>query len=166
MATARKRRAGAVRSRKPKKAAVKKTKTKAKAKDDAPPPPPADVGKVGWLDITVPDAPKLRDFYKRVVGWSSTPVEMGGYEDYSMVPPNSTDGVAGICHARGNNVGLPNAWLPYFHVADIEASARQVEVLGGRLRTPIRSMGSMGRYVVIEDVAGAVCALFQSAPQD
>src|SRR5438876_117384 len=83
-------------------------------------------------------------------------VEMGGYEDYLMAPPNG-DAVAGICNSRGANVGMPNAWLPYFTVADIEASARQVEVLGGRLRSPIRSMGDMGRYCVIEDVGGAVC---------
>lgn len=156
MATARKRKAGAARTGK------KKTAKKA----DAPAAPPADVGKVGWLDVTVPDAAKLRDFYKRVVGWTSTGVEMGGYEDFMMAPPGGGDAVAGICNSRGNNVGLPNAWLPYFHVADVEASARQVEVLGGRLRTPIRSMGTMGRFVVIEDVGGAVCALFQSATTD
>ena len=162
MATARKRKAGAVRSKKKTSARVSGKKKKV----EVPPAPPADVGKVGWLDITVPDAAKLRDFYRRVVGWNVQGVDMGGYEDYSMVPPGSADAVAGVCHARGSNVGLPNAWLPYFHVADIEASARQVEVLGGRLRTPIRSMGSMGRFVVIEDVGGAVCALFQSAPKD
>jgi len=162
MSRARKRKAGAVR---------KKTKTSARVAKkrktvEEPPAPPADVGKVGWLDVTVPDAQKLRDFYKRVVGWQATEVEMGGYADYVMAPPSGGDGVAGICHARGNNVGLPNAWLPYFTVADIDASARQVEVLGGRLRTPIRSMGSQGRFVVIEDVGGAVCALFQSMPRD
>lgn len=163
MATATKRRAGAVKSRQAKKktAAAKKPK-----RDDAPAAAPADVGKVGWLDVTVPDAVKLREFYKRVVGWTSTAVDMGGYEDFMMAPPTGGDAVAGICHSRGSNVGLPNAWLPYFHVADIEASARQVEVLGGRMRTPIRSMGSMGRFAVIEDVGGAVCALFQSAPKE
>ena len=159
MATATKRKVGAGRSEK------KKPKQKQK-KVEAPAASPADVGKVGWLDVTVPDAPKLREFYKRVVGWTSTGVDMGGYEDFMMAPPSGGDAVAGICHARGSNVGLPNAWLPYFHVADIEASARQVEVLGGRMRTPIRSMGSMGRFAVIEDVGGAVCALFQSAPKD
>jgi predicted enzyme related to lactoylglutathione lyase len=144
----------------------KKTSTKAKAKAKSEPaPPPADVGKIGWLDVTVPDAQKLREFYRRVVGWASTGVEMGGYEDYIMGPEGG-DGVAGICHARGANVGLPNVWLPYFTVADVEASVRQVEVLGGRLRTPIRSMGSQGRFVVIEDVGGAICALFQHAKDE
>ncbi len=164
MASAKKRKAGAVKKKVRSSARVAKSKPKRRKAEEAP-APPANVGKMGWLDVTVPDAQKLRDFYKRVVGWESTDVEMGGYSDYVMGPPGA-DGVAGICHSRGNNVGLPNAWLPYFTVADIEASARQVEVLGGRMRTPIRSMGSQGRYAVIEDVGGAVCALFQPAPSD
>jgi predicted enzyme related to lactoylglutathione lyase len=162
MATARKRKKGAV---------VVKKKTSARLsgkrkKVEEVAPPPADIGKVAWLDVTVPDAPKLRDFYKRVVGWSVQGKEMGGYEDYVMSPPAGGGAAAGICHARGVNVGLPNVWLPYFMVADVEASARTVEVLGGRLRTPIRSMVGKGRYVVIEDSGGAVCALFQPATKD
>jgi len=30
------------------------------------------VGKIGWIDITVDDATGLRDFYKEVVGWNTT----------------------------------------------------------------------------------------------
>jgi predicted enzyme related to lactoylglutathione lyase len=29
----------------------------------------ADIGKIGWIDITVDDAGGLRDFYAKVVGW-------------------------------------------------------------------------------------------------
>ena len=42
---------------------------------------------------------------------------------------------------------------------------KRVEVLGGRMRTPIRTMGG-ARYCVIEDVGGAMCALYQSAPKE
>ncbi len=41
-------------------------------------------GAVGWVDITVDDAPALRDFYTHVVGWSPEEVPMGDYRDYSM----------------------------------------------------------------------------------
>ncbi len=33
-----------------------------------------EVGTVGWMDLTVPDAPALRDFYSAVVGWTSSEV--------------------------------------------------------------------------------------------
>jgi diazepam-binding inhibitor (GABA receptor modulating acyl-CoA-binding protein) len=44
-------------------------------------------GQIGWIDLTVPDAPALRDFYQGVTGWTPSPVEMGGYQDFCMHPP-------------------------------------------------------------------------------
>jgi predicted enzyme related to lactoylglutathione lyase len=31
----------------------------------------SDVGKIGWLDLTVDDADAVRDFYREVVGWKA-----------------------------------------------------------------------------------------------
>lgn len=28
-----------------------------------------NIGKIGWIDMTVDDASGLRDFYQKVVGW-------------------------------------------------------------------------------------------------
>lgn len=123
--------------------------------------PPA-VGTIGWIDLTVADAPRIRDFYKEVVGWSAGDVDMGGYADFTMSPPGG-EAIAGVCHARGTNADLPAAWLMYVTVADVERSARRVVELGGKLRREIRPL-SGGRYCVIEDPAGAVCALYQPPP--
>ena len=71
--------------------------------------------------------------------------------------------VAGICHARGGNAGFPPVWLVYIIVADLDESVRRCLEHGGKLRLPVKSMGTQGRYCVIEDPAGAVAALFQSA---
>lgn len=35
------------------------------------------IGTIGWIDLTVKDGEGVRDFYQKVVGWESTPVEMG-----------------------------------------------------------------------------------------
>jgi predicted enzyme related to lactoylglutathione lyase len=34
----------------------------------------SEFGKIGWIDMTVEDAPGVRDFYKAVVGWGSEDV--------------------------------------------------------------------------------------------
>jgi predicted enzyme related to lactoylglutathione lyase len=120
-------------------------------------------GQIGWIDLTVADAPMLRDFYREVTGWSPSPVDMDGYNDYCMTPPGMDDPVAGICHARGGNAGLPPVWLVYIIVSDLDESVRRCLEHGGKLRFPVKSMGTQGRYCVIEDPAGAVAALFQSA---
>ena len=86
----------------------------------APSRPP--VGSIKWADLTVEHAEEVRDFYREVVGWTSTDVDMGGYHDYCMNQPEDAKTVAGICHARGGNAGLPPQWLAYIIVEDIDHS--------------------------------------------
>ena len=116
-------------------------------------------GTITWTDITVDNAESLRDFYQSVTGWSPEPLSMGGYSDFLM---NDADGesVAGICHARDGNATLPAQWLIYITVEDLDHSMAECQRLGGMLLTPPRSYGG-GRYCVIKDPAGAVCALYQ-----
>ena len=118
-------------------------------------------GRIGWIDLTVPDAVAIRDFYREVAGWTASAVNMGGYDDYCMNPAGAEQPVAGICHARGSNTGLPPVWLIYITVADLEESIRRTVERGGKVRRPPEDMGSMGRFCVIEDPAGAVAALFE-----
>src|SRR5262245_38509790 len=120
----------------------------------------ADVGKIGWIDLSVPDAEALRDFYRDVVGWSAEGVEMGGYQDFCMSPPDA-DPVAGVCHARGVNAGIPAQWLIYITVADLEHSLERCRSLGGEVVRGPRELAGQGRFAVVRDPAGAVCALFQ-----
>ena len=118
-------------------------------------------GMIGWTDLTVPNAEEVRDFYQQVVGWKHEPVEMsGGYSDFTMIAPGTGDGVAGVCHARGSNAGLPAQWMIYVIVEDIEKSIASCRELGGEVLAGPKSMGSAS-YCVIRDPAGAVCALYQ-----
>ena len=122
------------------------------------------VGSVSWTDLTVSDAARLRGFYEAVTGWKSAPLDMGGYDDYCMNLPGSGKTVAGICHARGPNADLPAQWLIYITVADLDASIRHCNSLGGKVLTGPREMGQ-GKMVVIQDPAGAVAALFQPSAE-
>jgi len=115
-------------------------------------------GQIVWTDLTVVDARTVRDFYGAIVGWTFSACDMGGYEDFTMVSPESGESVAGVCHARGPNANLPAQWLVYVQVEDVDDSARRATELGGRILDGPRSMGST-RFCVIEDPAGAVLAL-------
>ena len=120
------------------------------------------VGHIGWIDLAVPDAVAVRDFYKDVTGWTSSGLDMGGYEDFNMTPPGSDAPVAGVCHARGSNADMPPVWMIYIMVANVDESIRRCVERGGKVRKPAANMGGMGRYCVIEDPAGAVAALFEA----
>lgn len=123
------------------------------------------IGTIGWHDLTVADAPRIRDFYKAVANWGASDVAMsdsaGSYADYCMhAPDGRANGpvVAGVCHARGSNSNVPPQWLMYIVVADVEASAKRCTELGGKLLDGPRKMGSQ-MFCAIQDPAGAVCAL-------
>ncbi len=120
-------------------------------------------GSIGWIDLTVPDAERVRDFYQSVTGWAPSAVDMGGYNDFCMHPAAGAEPVAGICHARGENAAMPPQWLIYITVDDLDESVRRCAELGGKLCVPVRTMGASGRCCVIEDPAGAVAALFEPA---
>jgi predicted enzyme related to lactoylglutathione lyase len=118
------------------------------------------IGTMAWLDLSVGNTENVKSFYEDVIGWKSESVSMGDYDDYAMLEPINGEAVSGICHAQGVNKDLPPAWLPYFLVADIEASIAAVQAKGGALVTEVKSMGS-DKYAVIKDPAGAACAIYQ-----
>jgi len=116
-------------------------------------------GSITWTDLTVEDAERVRDFYEAVTGWTPVPLSMGTYADFVMKTDDGED-IAGICHARGSNADLPPVWLVYITVEDLDHSLEECERLGGTALTPPRSYAG-GRYCVIKDHAGAICALYQ-----
>lgn len=118
------------------------------------------IGTMAWLDLSVSNAAEIKSFYQDVIGWNSENIAMGDYDDYAMLEPKNNEAVAGVCHAQGVNKNFPPAWLPYFLVADIEASVTAVQANGGVLVTEVKAMGS-DKYAVIKDPAGAVCAIYQ-----
>lgn len=119
-------------------------------------------GRIGWVDLTVDDAPRLRDFYSAVAGWTPQPLSMGDYDDFVMTAEDGTP-QAGVCHARGTNSGLPATWLVYITVTDLDARVERVIALGGQILRAPKPAGPSGRFAVIADPSGAVCALFEPA---
>ena len=115
-------------------------------------------GSITWRDLTVSNAEEVAEFYAAVAGWKIEPTPMGEYDDYSMMNANG-ECVAGVCHARGPNAGLPPQWLNYITVEDVEASAATVVARGGEILEGPRSVGD-GTVCVIKDPAGAVAALY------
>jgi hypothetical protein len=121
------------------------------------------IGTIGWTDLTVENAEQIRDFYRAVVGWNPSGVDMGGYNDFNMNDPETGKPLAGVCHARGVNAELPPVWLNYIVIEDIERSVARCVELGGQVIAGPKGFGGQGKYCVIRDPAGAHVALFEPA---
>ena len=120
------------------------------------------VGCISWLDLTVSDASATRDFYRQVVGWSVQDVDMEDaserYADYNMLASDGNP-VAGVCHARGVNLGLPPNWMIYLPVGDLTESLRRVREGGGKVIKAARGTDGEYAYAAIQDPVGAFLAL-------
>lgn len=120
------------------------------------------VGHISWLDLTVPEASTTRDFYRDVVGWSAQDVDMEDsgerYADYALCQPDGT-AVAGVCHARGINQGIPPVWLICLPVGDVGESLGRVQEGGGEVVDARKGANGDYAYAVIRDPVGACLAL-------
>jgi len=116
-------------------------------------------GKIIWFDLTVENADSVKGFYQQVIGWTPDTVDMGTYQDFNM---KASDGevAAGICHNRGDNARQPAQWMIYITVANLDHSLAACESNGGKILVPVRDFGT-ARFAVIQDPAGAVCALYE-----
>ena len=117
-------------------------------------------GTVSWFDLTVDDADPIRKFYEEVTGWTNEPVDMGGYKDHCMVASDGAT-VAGICHAKGSNAGIPPVWIIYVQVDDIAATVDKCIANGGEVIQGARNAGG-GTMAILKDPAGACFGVYAS----
>ena len=117
-----------------------------------------NTGKILWVDLTVPEAEKIRDFYTEVVGWSWEAVSVESYEDYNIKTP-AGELVAGICHRQGVNSNLPPAWINYVIVKSVSESMKKCIDNGGNVVDGPRVQGE-DIFVIIQDPAGAYIGLY------
>ena len=80
------------------------------------------------------------------------------YVDYNMLGGDGTP-VAGICHARGVNLGLPPVWMIYLPVGDLAESLRRVEGEGGTVIKAVKGKDGEYVYAAVRDPVGAYLAL-------
>jgi predicted enzyme related to lactoylglutathione lyase len=121
-------------------------------------------GHVGWIDLTVPNAEEVRDFYAAVAHWSWAPIEMPDRTDYGMTAGNEP--VGGICHAVGDIATLPPQWLIYINVPDLDAAVSEATARGGSIIAGPRGVEPDMRFAVLRDPAGAPFALIEQGASE
>ena len=56
---------------------------------------------------------------------------------------------------------VPSYWMPDFQVASCDASVAKTRDLGGRLVVGPNDIPNRGRFAILTDPQGAMCALFE-----
>jgi len=112
-----------------------------------------------WNELATTDLDAAQNFYKALLGWeikeSTAP---GGGMVYNEIVVGGQH-VGGI-YKMGPEFGpAPSHWMAYVAVDDVDAKARQVWELGGKVCVPPTDIPNVGRFCVVNDPTGATIAL-------
>jgi predicted enzyme related to lactoylglutathione lyase len=121
-------------------------------------------GTFGWLDLAASNAAVAKQFYAQAFGWS-------------FVDRHANGGLFTCCRVGGHDFGslyqlqpaqlergVPSHWTPYIRVENVDAAARQIATLGGRLIVAPFDVDGTARIALIEDAVGALVGLWQPLP--
>ena len=119
----------------------------------------------GWAELDAQGIDKAAPFYQKVFGWSPKKTEMGeGAQPYTEFQ------IAGDSIAGGMELGpnapaqIPNFWLVYFAVEDVDKSTNKATAAGAKeMMAPQDFPG--GRFSVLTDPQGAVFGLLKTNPR-
>lgn len=114
-------------------------------------------GSPRWIELGSDTPGSSVDFYKRVFGWEaeSAGPRLGDY----LIMRSEGDAVSGIGPRIVDDE--PPSWTVYFHVGDIEETARRVRELGGRLQVEPTEVFELGTMAHATDPQGGWFGLWQ-----
>ena len=95
------------------------------------------------------DVAAARPFYGALFGWETEDYPSEGMQ-YVLVKV-SGEAVGGMMTLPLECAGMLPAWGVYVTVADVDATARQVEALDGKLLRPPADIPGVGRFCVPQD---------------
>ncbi|MFF5706146.1 VOC family protein [Streptomyces sp. NPDC012794] len=124
-----------------------------------------------WVELHVPDPVAAIRFYTAVFGWRSAEMEAPGmtYRVLSVGDGDQEEGSFGGVAPQGEGAGgastMVPRWVPYFQVADVDATVAAAEEHGGAVLMPAEDVPEVGRIAWASDPAGAVFALLKPEPR-
>ncbi len=114
-------------------------------------------GMFSWNELMTTDSAAARKFYEQLLGWKFTEFPMEGMS-YWVIKAGGEE-IGGIMNIPPEPGGIPPHWGAYVTVDNVDASAKKVQELGGRIMVPPTDIPEVGRFCVFHDPQGAVLAL-------
>jgi len=115
----------------------------------------ASHGHFQWNELLTHDVERAKHFYETTIGWSFEPMQMQDGATYWVA---NFDGqpVAGIFPTdRPEFAKVPEAWMSYLAVDDVDARVRKAEAAGAKLMRPIFDVPDVGRIAILTEPGGA-----------
>lgn len=114
-------------------------------------------GTICWAELASKDLEGARKFYAELLGWKLK----GGDPSPMNYTEIVVDGrpVGGMYQITEEMGGMPSNWGTYVAVDDVDASAKRVEELGGKILRAPMDIPNVGRFCMISDPSGGTISL-------
>jgi predicted enzyme related to lactoylglutathione lyase len=112
-------------------------------------------GSFYWNELTTRDVERAKRFYKTSVGWSFETMSMADGRTYwcAMMSGKPVAGVFPLDSPEFD--GVPEGWMPYLAVDDVDKRVEKAVTAGARLMKPIFDVPGVGRIAVLLEPGGA-----------
>jgi predicted enzyme related to lactoylglutathione lyase len=112
-------------------------------------------GHFHWNERLSRDVEQAKKFYSETIGWTYQPHAMPDSATYWLAMQDGQP-VAGIFPTnRPEFAGVPDGWMSYLAVDDIDARVKKAEAAGARLMRPIFDVPDVGRIAILTEPGGA-----------
>jgi len=112
-----------------------------------------------WNELGTTDLEAAKKFYTELLGWKLKDSGSAGMI-YNEIVVNGRE-MGGMYQMGAEFGNTPSHWTPYVSVDDVDAKAKQVAELGGKICVPPTDIPNVGRFCIINDPTGATISLIK-----
>ena len=111
-------------------------------------------GHFHWNELMTRDVEKAKKFYADTLGWAFEGMEMpDGTYWIATIDGEPVAGIFDISNAEYQ--GVPESWMPYIAVDDIDARVRQAAQAGAKVMKEPFDVPGVGRIAMLTEPGGA-----------
>jgi hypothetical protein len=112
-------------------------------------------GHFHWNELLTKDVERAKTFYQQTVGWSFEAMKMQDGATYWVANMNGKP-VGGVFPTdRPGFEGVPECWMSYLAVDDVDARVKKAQAAGAKLMRPIFDVPNVGRIAILTEPGGA-----------
>ena len=114
-----------------------------------------------WSELSTRDTKAAEAFYTKLFGWTAKHGAPSATMEYTEFSIQGRPGMGMMAMPAQVPAGVPSYWMPYFQVADCDASAVKAKQLGATIMVPPHDIPKTGRFSIMTDPQGAMFAVFK-----
>jgi uncharacterized protein len=124
-------------------------------REEAPAPSLWTHGAFHWNELLARDVERAKRFYRTTIGWTfqSMPTPDGQTYWLAMLGDRPVAGIYSI--AGPEFAGMPECWMAYLAVDDVDKRVAKAVKAGAKLMKPIFDVPDVGRIAILTQPGGA-----------